>query len=121
MAHVRVRWHDDVAIIAPRGYLMGGDETDALEQAIDKLLADGNRKLVVDLIETVHMNSTALGVLIRAHHRYQEGGGQIRLCHLTHRIETAQVIARLSLVFDVHENERQAIEAAQAPAVPLSF
>ena len=51
MAHVSTRWAGDIAILAPRGYLMGGTETDALAEAIDELLAAGNRKLVIDLIE----------------------------------------------------------------------
>src|SRR5262245_10575766 len=115
MAHMNVRWHGDIAIIAPRGYLMGDKETDALEQTMDKLLADGNSKLVVDLIDTAHMNSRALGVMASAQQRYKEAGGQIRLCHLTHRIENALVITRLGLIFEVHENEREAIEAFEAP------
>ena len=118
MAHLSTRWSGDIAIIAPRGYLMGGTETDDLSETIDELLATGNRKLVIDLIETSHMNSTALGVMNRAHHRYREQGGQIRLCHLTDRIENALVITRLSLIFDVYETERAAIEAFQAPATP---
>lgn len=116
MAHLSTRWAGDIAIITPRGYLMGGTETDELAEKIDELLAQGNRKLVIELIETVHMNSTALGVMNRAHHRYREQGGQIRLCHLTDRIENALVITRLSLIFDVYETERAAIEAFHAPA-----
>jgi anti-anti-sigma factor len=115
MAHVSTRWQGDVAIVAPRGYLMGGEETDELATAVNTLLAQGNRKLVVDLIEAVHMNSTALGVIIGAYRRYQEAGGLIRLCHVNDRIENPLVITRLSLVFDVHATEREAIEAFQAP------
>jgi anti-sigma B factor antagonist len=116
MAHLSTRWAGDIAIVTPRGYLMGGTETDELAEKVDELLAGGNRKLVIDLIETAHMNSTALGVMNRAHHRYREQGGQIRLCHLTDRIENALVITRLSLIFDVYETERAAIEAFHAPA-----
>ena len=113
--HMQVRWHDDIAILTPRGYLMGGDETDTLAATIDKLFGDGNRKLLIDLIETAHMNSVALGLLVRSHHRYQEAGGHVRLCHLTDRIENALVITRLSMVFDQYETERAAIEAFETP------
>ena len=74
MAHLSTRWTGDIAIVTTRGYLMGGTETDELAEKIDELLAGGNRKLVIDLIETSHMNSTALGVMNRAHHRYREQG-----------------------------------------------
>ena len=116
MARLKIRHIDDVAVITPHGYLMGGDETDELTRAIDEQLAAGNRKLLIDLIETVHLNSNALGVLTKAHARYQELGGQIRLCHLTDRIENALVITRLSLVLDVHDTEREALDTFRAPA-----
>ena len=116
MAHLSTRWAGDIAIVTPRGYLMGGTETDELSETIDRLLADGNRKLVIDLIETTHMNSMALGLMNRAHHRYQEQGGEIHLCHLTDRIENALVITRLSLIFDVYETERAALLAFQSAA-----
>ena len=88
MARLKIRHIDDVAAITPHGYLMGGDETEELARVIEEQLAAGNRKLLIDLIETVHLNSNALGVLTKAHARYQELGGQVRLCHLTDRIGT---------------------------------
>ena len=116
MARLKIRHVGDVAVVTPHGYLMGGDETDELARVIEEQLASGNRKLLIDLIETVHLNSNALGVLTKAHSRYQEQGGQVRLCHLTDRIENALVITRLSLVLDVDDTEREALESFRAPA-----
>ncbi len=98
-----------IAIIAPRGYLTGGDETDALEQKIKALGETGNRNLIINLGETQHLNSTALGVLISAHSSYVRRGGQMKLCSVDKRIENIFVITKLSLVFDVYPNEEQAI------------
>jgi len=116
MARLKIRHIDDVAVITPHGYLMGGDETDELARTIDDLVAAGNRKLLIDLIDTVHLNSNALGVVTKAHSRYQEAGGQVRLCHLTDRIENALVITRLSLVLDVSDTEMDALESFRAQA-----
>ena len=99
----------DIAIIAPRGYLTGGDETEELEQRIKGLSEGGNKHLVINLGETQHLNSTALGVLISAHSNYVRRGGQMKLCSVDKRIENIFVITKLSLVFDVYPNEEQAI------------
>jgi anti-sigma B factor antagonist len=99
----------NIAVIMPKGYLTGGDETEELEQAIKGLGEAGNKNLVINLGETQHLNSTALGVLISAHSNYVRRGGQMKLCGVDKRIENIFVITKLSLVFDVYPNEEQAI------------
>jgi anti-sigma B factor antagonist len=98
-----------IAILLPKGYLTGGDETDELDRKIKALGEAGNKNLVINLAETQHLNSTALGVLIAAHSSYVRRGGQMKLCAVDKRIENIFVITKLSLVFDVYPSEEQAI------------
>jgi len=98
-----------IAVLTPKGYLTGGDETDELGRAISALSDSGNKQLLINLGETQHCNSTALGVLISAHSNYVKRGGQMKLCSVDKRIQNIFVITKLSLVFDVYANEEQAI------------
>jgi anti-sigma B factor antagonist len=106
---MKQRQVETIVILTPRGYLTGGDETDELERKIRELSESGNKHLIVNLSETQHLNSTALGVLISAHSNYVRRGGQMKLCSVDKRIENIFVITKLSLVFDVFPNEEQAI------------
>jgi anti-sigma B factor antagonist len=106
---MKQRQVETITILAPKGYLTGGEETDELERAIKQLAEAGNKHLIVNLSETQHLNSTALGVLISAHSSYVRRGGQMKLCSVDKRIENIFVITKLSLVFDVYPNEEQAI------------
>jgi len=106
---MRQRQVGDVVVLMPKGYLTGGDETDELERTIRALGESGNKHLVINLAETQHLNSTALGVLISAHTNYVRRGGQMKLCGVDKRIENIFVITKLSLVFDVYPTEDQAI------------
>jgi len=106
---MRERQVGSIAILVPKGYLTGGDETDELEQKIKQLGEAGNKHLIINLVETQHLNSTALGVLISAHSNYVRRAGQMKLCSVDKRIENIFVITKLSLVFDVYPNEEQAI------------
>jgi anti-sigma B factor antagonist len=106
---MKQRQVETVAILTPKGYLTGGEETDELERVIKQLADSGNKHLIVNLSETQHLNSTALGVLISAHSSYVRRGGQMKLCSVDKRIENIFVITKLSLVFDVYPNEEQAI------------
>jgi len=98
-----------IVILYPKGYLTGGDETDELERTIKDLGEGGNKHLIINLSETQHLNSTALGVLISGHSNYLRRGGQMKLCAVDHRIQNIFVITKLSLVFDVFATEEQAI------------
>ena len=106
---MRERQVGSIAILAPKGYLTGGDETEELEKKIKALSEAGNKHLVINLGETQNLNSTALGVLISAHATSVRKGGQMKLCSVDKRIENIFVITKLSMVFDVYPNEEQAI------------
>ncbi len=98
-----------IEILYPKGYLTGGEETDELQQTITKLGEAGNKALIINLADTQHLNSTALGVLISAHASYLKRGGQLKLCQVDKKIQNIFVITKLSLVFDVTDTEEQAI------------
>lgn len=106
---MKIRNEKGIAIVAPHGWLMGGAETDDFEQTIRGLLEQGNRCLVVDLVDVTHMNSSAIGVLVGCHASYANRQGRLALCNLEGRIQNAFVITRLSLVFDVYKSEREAV------------
>ncbi len=109
MSTMKSRQVGTIAILTPKGYLTGGEETEEVERAIKALAEEGNKHLVINLSETQHLNSTALGVLISAHSSYVRRGGQMKLAAVDKRIENIFVITKLSLVFDVYPSEEQAI------------
>jgi anti-sigma B factor antagonist len=115
---MKQRQVESIVILYPKGYLTGGEETDELERAIKELGEGGNKHLIINLSETQHLNSTALGVLISAHSNYVRRSGQMKLCAVDHRIQNIFVITKLSLVFDVFPSEEQAI-ASFAESKPV--
>jgi anti-sigma B factor antagonist len=116
-AAMRIRMYDETALLAPSGWIMGGDETDALNAAIERLLDSGNRRLVLDLRDVSMMNSTALGVLTAARAAYQARGGQIVLCNVDARINHILLITKLALLFDAYPDVRTARQAVATPQI----
>ena len=106
---LKQRQVESIVVLYPKGYLTGGDETEELDAAIKQHIESGNKHLIINLSETQHLNSTALGVLISAHANYTRRQGQMKLCGVDKRIENIFVITKLSLVFDVYSSEEQAI------------
>ena len=52
-----VRTSGDITILAPKGMLLGGKETDELQGKIKELSEAGNKKLLINLGQTSFMNS----------------------------------------------------------------
>ncbi len=104
----------DVIILYPKGFLMGGAETDELQKRVSELETSGNKRLIINLGETQHMNSTAIGVFITAHKHYSELGAKLKLCNVDRKIQNVFVITRLSLVFEVYESEAEALASFSA-------
>ena len=101
----------DVAILEPRGSLIGGEETDDIKSKCRDLLEQGNRKLVIDLKNVSYLNSTGIGTLVAIHTMYKNSQGGIRLCNIGESIQNVFVITKLMSVFDVDETRKAAIAA----------
>ena len=103
-----VRTSGDVTIITPKGMLLGGKETDELQNKIKELVEAGNKKLLINLGQTTFLNSVSLGVLIGAHSSYAKRGAEMKLCAVDKKIQNIFVVTKLSLVFDVFESCEEA-------------
>ena len=84
-------------------------KTDVLRAEIEKLAAEVNKKLVIDLGKTNYLNSTAIGVLIWAHTHYAKNSGEVKLANLNKSIKNIFVITKLTLVFDVRDSQLDAV------------
>ena len=109
MKHVKVKRLDGVVVLAPHGYLVGGEETDELQQLIQDLANEGNSALVINLADTEFINSWALGVLIGGHVNYSKRAARMKLCNVAQKINNLFVITRLSSVFEVYDSEERAV------------
>lgn len=99
----------DIAVVEPRGSLIGGDETDELKRTAQDLLEQGNRKLIIDLGNVTYLNSTGLGALVQIHASYSKNNGQVKLCGLGKSVQNIFVMTKLMSVFDVAESRKEAI------------
>lgn len=101
----------EIAVLEPRGSLIGGDETDELKAKAKDLIEQGNKKLVLDLGGITYINSSGIGALVGIHSMYQKASGVIKLCNVSKGVQNVFVITKLTSVFDVVEDRNQAINS----------
>ncbi len=113
---VKVTTHDNlsIAVIEPKGKIIGGEETDDLKAKMTDLLAQGNRKLVIDLSGVSYINSTGIGALVHVYTSYTNAGGKVKLSGMGKSVQNIFVITKLTSVFDTEETKEDAIKSFQA-------
>lgn len=85
-----------------------------LKAALDSLLAEGHTRLIVNLLETTYLDSTALSVLTATLKQVREAGGNLGLIYTQPQIERMFTITRLDEVFPIFRGETDAVNAARA-------
>lgn len=99
-----------VAIIEPRGSLIGGNEIDELKVTARELLDKGNRKLLIDLKSVDYVNSSGIGALVSILTSYKNNHGMVKLCGMGKGVQNIFVITKLTSVFDVEDTREAALK-----------
>lgn len=98
----------DVVVVDFEG---GIDQFPRLIQTVDGLLADGERRLVLDLHLLPFINSAALGYLIKVQQTLNDLKGQLALARVQPAIRHLLAVTNLSALFSLHDSVDQALEA----------
>lgn len=101
----------DVAVVSPQGMLVGGDETERLEQELRGLIARGQKKILLDLARTSHLTSNPIGTLVSVHLNAASNGVAFYVCNIDKRIHNMLVIFKLINVLNVFGTCEEALAA----------
>ena len=100
---------DGVAVLSVKGKMLGGPETAALHQKVKDLLAEGVKKVVIDLSGVKWLNSSGLGVLMGAMTSVRNAGGELKLSGVTDKVESLFMITKLITIFDTYDSVDEAV------------
>ena len=101
----------DVTLLALSGEMLVDDGDLALRQRIHELLDQGQAKILVDLAGMTHIDSAGVGMLVAKQKTVRERGGDVKLMHLTDRSQRLLALMKLASVFEVFENEDEAVRS----------
>jgi anti-sigma B factor antagonist len=107
--NINQRQAGDVAILDLNGEVRIGDSATALRGAIRDLVSTGNKKILLNLAGVRYIDSSGIGELIANYTTVGRSGGQLKLLNLTDKVQDLLVITKLLTVFDVYENEAEAL------------
>ena len=107
--YIHERREGNVAVLDLKGRVRISGGTLALHKSIRTLVAEGKTRILLNLAGVTHIDSTGLGELVSSYATLSNKGGQIKLVHLTEQIQDIMTTTKLLTVFDVYDNEPDAL------------
>ncbi len=106
-----IRQVEGVVIVDLSGRIKLGEGSSVLRDTVKDLLGKGQKNILLNLGDISYIDSSGIGELVSAFTSVRNQGGELKLLHLTKKITDLLQITKLYTVFDVKDDEVEAISA----------
>jgi anti-sigma B factor antagonist len=100
---------DGVSVVSYDGRIVLGPESSALRERVKSLLAEGKKKIVMNMANVTYIDSSGLGMLVALHVSARSQGAEVHLSNLGEKFQDVLQLTRLLTVFSVYDTEAEAI------------
>lgn len=101
--------HGEVTAVTLRGALVLGPPVDNLRQTLENLTAHDEFRIVLGLTEVTRLDSSGIGLLVKALQSCKEAGGSVKLVNPARVVLQTLSMCRLLPLFEVFADESEAI------------
>jgi anti-sigma B factor antagonist len=101
----------DVTVMDAAGRITLGEGASAFRNAIRDLVANGKKKVLLNLGEVSYIDSSGIGELVSGFTTVTNSGGQLKLVGLSKRVKDLLQITKLYTVFEVFDDETEAVRS----------
>jgi anti-sigma B factor antagonist len=107
----KIRRVGDVAVVDLEGRITLGESTGLLRDNFRQLLAQGTKKIVLNLGGVTYVDSAGLGELVGVYTTAKNQGGGVKLLNLQKKLNDLLQVTKLHTVFESYDNEEQAVNS----------
>ncbi len=109
----------DITIVEVHGRATLGENSEVLDQELQRIAREGNLKMLVNLTGVVQMDSSGISALVRQCTGLSRKGGSLRIVSkVGSRVYDALNVTRLIDVIPTFETEPEAMASFQQVATP---
>jgi len=105
-----------VASLEIKGNVHCGPECARMEREVEALIQDKLTNVVFDLKGVSHMDSAAIGSVVRCHSKLKSAGGGLRLASAQPMIEQSLKMTKVDRIISVYPGVSEAAASFAAPA-----
>ena len=100
-----------VTILDIEGRIILGPEIGQLRDAVRNLLAEGTKKIILNLAGVDYIDSSGVGELVSSFTTVRNSGGELKLLNLSQKVKDILYVTKLYTVFDIKEDEFTAVKS----------
>ena len=112
---IHTRRAGDVVILDLKGNLVRGVGDELLRETVDRLLAERNRKVLINLSDVSFLDSSGIGELVASKKVADQLGTKLKLMQLPARVQHTLKLSLILPLFETHASEEAALAAFAAP------
>ncbi|MDQ6760513.1 MAG: STAS domain-containing protein [Acidobacteriota bacterium] len=105
------REKEGIVILDLKGRLVVGDPSVRLREKVGAEVAQGSRKIILNLGEVDYIDSTGLGSMVICYTTVQKANGALKLSKLNKRNIELMLLTKLSTVFQIFPEEQDAVNS----------
>ncbi len=105
------REKEGIVLLDLKGRLVVGDPSVRLREKVGAEVAQGIRKLILNLAEVDYIDSTGLGSMVICYTTVQKANGALKLSKLNKRNIELMLLTKLSTVFQIFPEEQDAVNS----------
>ncbi len=103
------RHHGKVTVLDLSGKITIGDGDIKLREAVNALLDEGRKNILLNMSGISYMDSAGIGELVACYKRATEKGASLKLLNPTGKVQDLLVLTKLQEIFDIYRDEREAL------------
>ena len=103
------RHHGKVTVLDLSGKITIGDGDIKLREAVNALLDEGRKNILLNMSGISYMDSAGIGELVACYKRAREKGASLKLLNPNGKVQDLLILTKLQEIFDIYRDEREAL------------
>ncbi|MGQ9631020.1 MAG: STAS domain-containing protein [bacterium] len=108
MLNIESKKRGDVHIIKPIGEI-DASQGEKFDRLFDRIAKDSSPKVVIDLSQTVYIDSAGIGFLVYGLKTIHRGGGTVKIANLHPNIVGLFEITKMPKLFQIYKTVEEAL------------
>jgi len=106
-----LREREGIVLLDMKGRIVAGPETASFRDEFGRLHTESKKELILNLLDVDFIDSTGLGAMVVCASNTNKSGGKVKLLSLNKRNIELLVITRLTTMFEIFEDEQDAVNS----------
>jgi anti-sigma B factor antagonist len=92
----------DIVVLELTGRITIGRDCKELEWAVENLVREGRKKVILDLAGVTNLDSTGIGIIVMSAGQIKKAGGELRVAGATAHVEEVLKMTNIDQIVVLH-------------------